>query len=150
MNNQPKPIQANTVRQNIFDAFEAGMDVDLVRLLRESGRGGPPNEEEWDIIEGAAAAGSLDVVGEVVKVNQVVANIEGMAFVDFSNEAAFVAFNDRNDEQREKSAKWSGKVSWWLLFKRTGMLPGVGFDWAESGGGGVGGEGAGLKRRREE
>ena len=150
MNNQPKPIQANTVRQNIFDAFEAGMDVDLVRLLRESGRGGPPNEEEWDIIEGAAAAGSLDVVGEVVKVTQVVANIEGMAFVDFSNEAAFVAFNDRNDEQREKSAKWSGKVSWWLLFKRTGMLPGVGFDWAESGGGGVGGEGAGPKRKREE
>ena len=146
MNNQPKPIQANTVRQNMRTAFEAGMDVDLERLIRESGGGGPPNEEEWDVIEKAAAKGFLDVVGEKVSVSQVVAKIEGMDFVDDTNEATFVAYNDRNDEQKEKYSKWGGLVSWWLSFQRTGTLPGVGFDWV----GVEGGEGGGLKRKLDE
>ena len=141
MNNLPKPIQAKTVQNNIRDAYEAGMNVDLERFLRESG-GRLPTSDEWEVVENAASG--IALVKERVSATVVVIKIEGMEFLDKDNESVFVEYKDRTDEQNLNVSKWMSAIAWYLLLKRTE----TNFEWKEDRGGGE--DGWMRKRKRDD
>merc|ERR1712032_1322098 len=108
---QRKPVLIRTVFRHVLTALQHGMCVDFAKLIDHVERA-PPNEEEWNQIQEAAAKNGRDPTAEDYRRSEVVREILGdpdTANQDDAHEA---------EAQRALNEHWGDLVNWWEALTR--------------------------------
>jgi ATP-dependent DNA helicase RecQ/Werner syndrome ATP-dependent helicase len=105
-----KAVQVSTVFGHVLTAMTHGKEVDL-GLLSQQCDTKPPNHEEWQKMEEAAAVRDQNVDADDYKSKEVLCGILGEENVN-------VEPMKKSEDQKNREAIWYGRLKWWEALRR--------------------------------